>query len=198
MAQQPNHAGGLGWVVAGVLFLILIGSNAGSGSRNSDANASYASAESYRPEGATHVPPTALDDLARPLARPPLEDVEDDVAALPADEEDAPAALPPADYAASGGDEEADSAPLSSAATIPPGAGTSSPAAGSAYRYTPPASVPSYAADTASPRTGCAENGTCYGDISAATGRPRTVHVRGYTRRDGTYVRSHYRSRPRR
>jgi hypothetical protein len=26
----------------------------------------------------------------------------------------------------------------------------------------------------------------------------RDVHVRGYTRRDGTYVRPHYRSRPRR
>lgn len=25
---------------------------------------------------------------------------------------------------------------------------------------------------------------------------PKTVHVRGYYRKDGTYVRSHYRSRP--
>jgi hypothetical protein len=46
------------------------------------------------------------------------------------------------------------------------------------------------------PLYGCAENGSCYGDISAATGRPRTVHVRGYYR-DGRYVRGHYRSRPR-
>jgi hypothetical protein len=44
----------------------------------------------------------------------------------------------------------------------------------------------------------CAENGSCYGDISSYTGRPKTVHVRGYFRKDGTYVRSHYRSRPRR
>ena len=44
----------------------------------------------------------------------------------------------------------------------------------------------------------CAENGSCYGDISAATGRPKTVYVGGYYRRDGTYVRGHYRSRPRR
>jgi hypothetical protein len=44
----------------------------------------------------------------------------------------------------------------------------------------------------------CAENGSCYGDISSYTGRPKTVHVRGYYRKDGTYVRSHYRSRPRR
>ncbi len=44
----------------------------------------------------------------------------------------------------------------------------------------------------------CAENGSCYGDISANTGRAKTVHVGGYYRRDGTYVRGHYRSRPRR
>ena len=42
---------------------------------------------------------------------------------------------------------------------------------------------------------GCAENGSCYGDISTATGRPKTVRVRGYYRKDGTYVRGHYRSR---
>jgi len=45
--------------------------------------------------------------------------------------------------------------------------------------------------------TTCAENGSCYGDISASTGRPKTVTVRGYYRADGTYVRGHYRSRPR-
>ena len=44
----------------------------------------------------------------------------------------------------------------------------------------------------------CAENGSCYGDISVATSRPKTVHVKGYYRRDGTYVRGHYRSKPRR
>ncbi len=44
---------------------------------------------------------------------------------------------------------------------------------------------------------GCAENGSCYGDISAATGRAKTVSVSGYFRKDGTYVRGHYRSRPR-
>jgi hypothetical protein len=42
---------------------------------------------------------------------------------------------------------------------------------------------------------GCAENGSCYGDISVATGRPKMTHVRGYYRRDGTYVRGHYRSK---
>jgi len=42
-----------------------------------------------------------------------------------------------------------------------------------------------------------AENGSYYGQISENTGRPKTVHVRGYYRKDGTYVRSHYRSPPR-
>ena len=48
------------------------------------------------------------------------------------------------------------------------------------------------------PVVGCAENGSCYGDISGATGRARTVAVSGYYRSDGTYVRGHYRSPPRR
>ena len=43
-----------------------------------------------------------------------------------------------------------------------------------------------------------AENGSYYGETSTLTGRPKTVHVRGYYRKDGTYVRGHYRSRPRR
>jgi len=44
----------------------------------------------------------------------------------------------------------------------------------------------------------CAENGSCYGDISTLTGRPKTIHIRGYYRKDGTYVRGHYRGPPRR
>lgn len=43
-----------------------------------------------------------------------------------------------------------------------------------------------------------AENGSIYGETSPATGRPKTVHVDGYYRKDGTYVRGHYRSAPRR
>lgn len=35
----------------------------------------------------------------------------------------------------------------------------------------------------------------CYGQPSSATGRPRTATVRGYTRRDGTYVAPYTRSR---
>jgi hypothetical protein len=41
----------------------------------------------------------------------------------------------------------------------------------------------------------CAENGSCYGDLNA-NGVPKTVHVNGYYRKDGTYVRGHYRSAP--
>ena len=41
----------------------------------------------------------------------------------------------------------------------------------------------------------CAENGSCYGDISNLTGNSKTVHVSGYYRSDGTYVRGHYRSK---
>lgn len=46
--------------------------------------------------------------------------------------------------------------------------------------------------------SGCAENGSCYGDISNINGMPKTNHVNGYFRRDGTYVRGHYRSSGRR
>ena len=43
-------------------------------------------------------------------------------------------------------------------------------------------------------RYGCAENGSCYGDISSSTGRSKTTPVNGYYRSNGTYVRGHYRS----
>lgn len=42
-----------------------------------------------------------------------------------------------------------------------------------------------------------AENGSYYGELNGS-GRPKTVHVRGYYRKDGSYVRGHYRSTPRR
>jgi hypothetical protein len=45
---------------------------------------------------------------------------------------------------------------------------------------------------------GCAENGSCYGDISSINGMPKTTHVNGYFRSDGTYVQGHYRSSGRR
>ncbi len=40
-----------------------------------------------------------------------------------------------------------------------------------------------------------ADNGSYYGEPNA-NGVPKTVHVNGYYRRDGTYVRGHYRSTP--
>jgi len=55
-----------------------------------------------------------------------------------------------------------------------------------------------YNSSTYLPSHPTAENNSYYGQISERTGRPKTVHVRGYYRKDGTYVRSHYRSRPRR
>ena len=58
----------------------------------------------------------------------------------------------------------------------------------------PPAQQPSGPAYA----PGCAENGSCYGDISSVNGMPKTNHVNGYFRRDGTYVRGHYRSSGRR
>jgi hypothetical protein len=39
-----------------------------------------------------------------------------------------------------------------------------------------------------------AENGSYYGETSRITNLPKTTYVNGYTRKDGTYVRSHYRS----
>lgn len=65
--------------------------------------------------------------------------------------------------------------------------------------YQPPFAEPApvYQSPPVVPRYGCAENGSCYGDISELTGNPKTVHVGGYYRRDGTYVRGHYRSKPR-
>jgi hypothetical protein len=46
-----------------------------------------------------------------------------------------------------------------------------------------------------SKNTFCAENGSCLGDISMITGNPKTIFITGYVRKDGTYVRSHYRSK---
>lgn len=42
-----------------------------------------------------------------------------------------------------------------------------------------------------------AENGSYYGQLNKY-GIPKTVHVRSYLRKDGTYVRSHFRGLPRR
>lgn len=56
-------------------------------------------------------------------------------------------------------------------------------------------SSPATTAPTPSSLGACAENGSCYGDVSTTTGRAKTVPVQGYYRKDGTYVRGHYRSK---
>ena len=68
-----------------------------------------------------------------------------------------------------------------------------------------PAPPPTLTGATGSPTTAApaapplvAGNGSYYGEISKETGRPKEVHVNGYYRKDGTYVRGHYRSSPRR
>jgi len=58
-------------------------------------------------------------------------------------------------------------------------------------QYVPPTML----RELAPARVGCQENGSCYGDTSVATGRPKTVEVHGYYRKNGTYVRGHYRSK---
>jgi hypothetical protein len=60
--------------------------------------------------------------------------------------------------------------------------------------YAPEA--PGYSPPAASGMPAIAENGSVYGEISSATGRPKTVLVSGYYRQDGTYVRGYYRSPP--
>lgn len=64
------------------------------------------------------------------------------------------------------------------------------PTARTAYR-TQARKSPSYSR----PQGEAAENGSYQGEVSSYTGRPKTTYVRGYYRKDGTYVRSHYRSR---
>ena len=66
------------------------------------------------------------------------------------------------------------------------------------YYRSAPSGTTAARAPPASSAGRVAENGSYYGQTSKATGRPKTVRVRGYYRKDGTYVRGHYRSRPRR
>jgi hypothetical protein len=83
-------------------------------------------------------------------------------------------------------------------APSPAGVQPSTQAQGQTYQsptYQPqPTYQPTYQPSPPSSVGPCAENGSCYGDISNLTGRPKTVAVRGYYRKDGTYVRGHYRS----
>jgi molybdate-binding protein len=54
----------------------------------------------------------------------------------------------------------------------------------------------SYVLDNVKIRPFVVENGSYKGEISETTGRPKTVPVDGYYRKDGTYVKGHYRSSP--
>ena len=55
-------------------------------------------------------------------------------------------------------------------------------------------SRPSYGTYSSGGGSGCS-SGNYYGATSCVTGLPKTVHVRGYFRKNGTYVRPHYRSK---
>ncbi|MFH1231011.1 MAG: hypothetical protein V1709_05885 [Planctomycetota bacterium] len=65
---------------------------------------------------------------------------------------------------------------------------------GSYYRAPPTSNYSSKNTPTYTPSV--AENNSYYGEPSKTTGRPKTVHVDGYYRKDGTYVKGHYRSTP--
>jgi hypothetical protein len=81
------------------------------------------------------------------------------------------------------------------------------PAIGSATSATPPSAAPLSNSEEVTRKEphplppsglGCAENGSCYGDVSNINGMPKTEAINGYYRKDGTYVRGHYRSSGRR
>jgi hypothetical protein len=59
------------------------------------------------------------------------------------------------------------------------------------YSASPP---PAYIPPTSATRYGCSESGSCYGEISPDTGRPKRVYVPGYYKSNGKYVRGYYRS----
>lgn len=70
--------------------------------------------------------------------------------------------------------------------------------------YSPPATflpprysaspAPAYSPPVPLPRYGCSESGSCYGEISPDTGKPKTVYVPGYYKSNGKYVRGYFRS----
>lgn len=217
--EQPSSGGGGKWalVAVGLLIAYSAGYSSGSGEQPTayDSSAPAYSADSTAFTAATAVEPAAatedaaVDDAESSDA--PVEDAEDYAdAEYYGDSEDegvAVAAVTDANGAsdiiandrafaspASPGDTgtysqaAAATAVAASTSTVRPSSQYQPP---TSYTYTPPAT-------TSRPVAGCAENGSCYGDISAATGRPKTVAVSGYFRKDGTYVRSHYRSKPRR
>ena len=152
---------------------------------------------------------TCLDPAWQHLCRPELMPLSyGSEASTPAapDERTAPATLAPFD-AVPGGASIRTSAPTQAAASVPrftptlprvsSGATAAVPVQPSAVQTTAPTWQPVVAPPPSSVR-GCSESGSCYGDISTLTGQPKTTYVRGYFRRNGTYVRSYYRSTERR
>lgn len=59
----------------------------------------------------------------------------------------------------------------------------------------PPPELATFNMGQTVPAPDVAENGSYAGQLNA-NGVPKTVHVNGYYRKDGTYVRGHYRSPP--
>jgi hypothetical protein len=88
------------------------------------------------------------------------------------------------------------SSPSPTASSMPAPSGVVVAPSQSSSAATPASSSPYIRPTTAAPAPPVAENGSYYGETSAATGRPKTVYVNGYYRKDGTYVRGHYRSAP--
>jgi hypothetical protein len=84
--------------------------------------------------------------------------------------------------AVTGSDAARSGAPAPRFSAMPP-VSTTVPAAPSLSN--PPAVVP-HVPSFQYPVPLCAENGSCYGDISSITGLTKTVHVHSYFRRDGT------------
>jgi hypothetical protein len=203
MAKQGGN--GWMWLISGVAAIALINST---GKESAPANEAAPwlndpvvyPAETVEPEAATEVGRDLL--AAQPAYGDYLPDVAVTVKAAQDEtdgSEDTAAAAPPLSALSLADSSEDDSLAEDGSgdsgttlarkiettpALQPVSSGASSLASAS---YDPPAPV----------RYGCAENGSCYGDISPATLRPKTVSVRGYFRKDGTYVRGHYRSRPR-
>ena len=60
----------------------------------------------------------------------------------------------------------------------------------------PSAELRLYAPELSSYVPFLAENGSYYGQFSEQAGKPKTVYVKSYFRKDGTYVKGHYRSAP--
>lgn len=139
----------------------------------------------------------ATEERAEHEAEPSVDEAQSQ-RTLPRLQLDRPLSAPPATYSLP---ERSEGAPVPTSTYAEPRSTRSgrvvSSSDGSSGTYTPTRVWPPPAPRSAPSRPAVAENGSYYGEISPVTGRPKTVSVSGYFRRDGTYVRGHYRSRPR-